>query len=79
MATRRVHLTYEGNTIKEPLIYLLGKKFKLITNIRGASISKELGLVTLEVEGEESEMEAGIAWLVEEGVKVEPIEMDVIE
>lgn len=79
MATRRVYLTYSESTIKEPLIYQLGHKFKVVTNIRGASISKDVGLVALELKGDDEEIEGALAWIASEGVKVEPIEKNVIE
>jgi len=75
MARRRVYMTYLGDVMKEPLIYELGHKFKIITNIRGATIKDDIGLVTLEVTGEDAELERGLAWLEAKGVKIEPIEM----
>lgn len=75
MSSRRVYLTYLGNAMKEPLIYQLGHKFKVVTNIRGATIKEDIGLVTLEVTGDEAEIDAGLEWLQSMGVKVEPIEM----
>jgi len=61
------------------LIYELGKRFELRTNLRGANISETMGLVALEVEGTRKEIDRGIAWLRESGVTVEPIEKNVIE
>ncbi len=75
MASRRVYLTYLDEAMKEPLIYELGHKFKVVTNIRGATIKEDIGLVTLEVTGDEGEIDAGLEWLQSMGVKVEPIEM----
>ncbi len=75
MSSRRVYLTYLGDAMKEPVIYELGHKFKLVTNIRGATIKEDIGLVTLEIIGDEDEIDAGIEWLKTMGVKVEPIEM----
>ncbi|MCH7959784.1 MAG: NIL domain-containing protein [Candidatus Hydrogenedentes bacterium] len=79
MASRRVYLTFSEESIKEPLIYQLGHSFKVVTNIRGATISKTIGLVALEVEGEEGEIDSALEWIVSKGVKVEPIEKNVIE
>lgn len=76
MAKRRVHLTYIGDVMKEPLIYHLGKKFDVVTNIRGATIKGDIGLVTLELEGAGDEIDRSLAWAAAEGVKVEPIEME---
>ncbi len=75
MSSRRVYLTYLGNAMKEPLIYELGHKFKVVTNIRGATIKEDIGLVTLEVTGDEDEIDTALDWIQSMGVKVEPIEM----
>jgi hypothetical protein len=75
----KVYLTYPPKLLKEPVIYQLGHKFRVITNIRGANVSAELGLVALEIDGPQSEVAAAIQWLSEIGVQVEPIEKNVIE
>ncbi|HSD09539.1 MAG TPA: NIL domain-containing protein [Candidatus Binatia bacterium] len=75
----KVYLTYPPKLLKEPIIYQLGQKFRVVTNIRGANISAEVGLVALEVDGAESEVSAALRWLAEIGVTVEPIEKNVIE
>lgn len=79
MALHRFYLTYSEEGIKEPIIYWVGQKFRVITNIRGASVSDHIGIVALELEGEESEIEGAVRWIAEQGVKVEPIEKNVIE
>ncbi len=76
MASRRVYLTYLGDVMKEPIIYELGRKFSVVTNIRGATIKEDIGLVTLEVTGEEDEIDQALQWIGTMGVKVEPIEME---
>lgn len=76
---RKVYLTYPQGLIKEPLIYQAGNKFRVVTNIRQASISEEIGLVALELEGELGEIQKAVQYFKDKGVKVEPIEKDVIE
>ena len=39
----------------------------------------EMGLIALEMEGQPSEINLAVSWLQEQGVKVEPIEKNVIE
>ncbi len=78
-AKEKFYLTYPPNLLTEPLIYRVGHKFKVVTNIRGASISSDLGLVALELEGTRTEIERAIEWLRSQGVQVEPIEKNVIE
>ena len=75
----RFYLTYPPALIKQPLIYLLIKKFDIIPNIRGANVSDEMGLLAMEIEGEQGDIDRAIAWLREQGVTVEPIEKNIIE
>ena len=70
---------FPSRLITRPIIYELGKKFEIITNVRQASITAEVGLVSIEVEGEREEIKKSIAWLEELGVKVEPVEINTIE
>ena len=76
MSSRRVHFTYLGESMKEPVIYEMGKKFDVATNIRGATIKGDIGLVTLELTGESDEIDRCLEWAESQGVKVEPIEME---
>jgi ABC-type methionine transport system ATPase subunit len=79
LVRQKVYLTYPVDLIKEPLIYQLGHKFKVVTNIRGANISDTMGLVAIELDGTQDEVDRAVAWLRDRGVNVEPIEMNVIE
>ncbi|HHL40165.1 MAG TPA: FeS-binding protein [Deltaproteobacteria bacterium] len=76
---KRVYLTYPKERIREPLIYEVGRRFRVVTNIRQASVSPSLGLVALEFDGEPEEIDKAIDFFIDKGVKVEPIELDVIE
>ena len=75
----RVYLTFPKKLVKEPLICLLAKKFDILFNIRGSTVTKDLGLVALEIDGQRAEVDRAIDWLKEKGVIVEPIEKNVIE
>ena len=76
---KKFYLTYSRELVKEPLIYLAGQQFKVATNIRQASISEELGLVALELDGDAAEIEKAVEFFKSKGVTVEPIELDIIE
>lgn len=78
MAKMRVYLTFPTDLIQVPVIYQLGKDYNIVTNIRRADVTPTHGWVALELEGREEDLERGIAWLKETGVKVDPIERDVI-
>ena len=65
--------------IKEPLIWKLGQKFPVMTNVRQASVTDEIGIVSLELDGKRADIKAAIKWLEKLGVSVEPVEINVIE
>lgn len=76
---KRVYLTYPKEQVKEPLLYNIGKLFNVVTNIRQATVSDTIGLVALELDGEPEEIDRAVKYFVDKGVKVEPIELDIIE
>ncbi len=75
----RLWLMYPARLITRPVIYELGQKFKVVPNIRQASVTPEVGIVSVELDGERAETKRAIAWLEELGIKVEPVEIQVIE
>ena len=79
MAIRRVKFTFPPGLITEPIIYRLGQKFNVVTNIRRADVREEMGWVVLELDGEEAEVERGLEWVTQMGVRIDPVSGDVIE
>jgi len=77
--TKRLWLTYPKKAIQRPVIYELGKKFEVVTNIRQASVTEEVGIVSLELLGDRAEIKKAIKWLEGLAIKVEPVEINVIE
>lgn len=75
---QRLWLMYPPKLIKKPFIWEVGHKFKVITNIRQASVTDEIGIVCLELDGLRKEVDAAIQWLEKGGVNVEPVEIGVI-
>jgi ABC-type methionine transport system ATPase subunit len=75
----RLWLMFPARLITRPIIWELGKKFALVTNIRQASVTEEVGIVSLSLAGERDEIKKAIEWLEELGVKVEPVEINTIE
>lgn len=76
MAKRRVMFTFTPETITEPIIYNLGQQYKLVTNIRLADVGEEKGWIILDLDGEDQDIEAGIAWVNSRGVRVDPVSED---
>ena len=56
-----------------------GSKFHIVTNIRQASVTDEIGIVCLELQGGQADVKASIHWLEKQGVNVEPVEISVVE
>lgn len=79
MGKQRVKFTFIGNLVKEPIIYNLGRDFKIITNIRRADVQEDMGWVVLELEGEEDEIQRGLNWVGSTGVRIDPVSGDVID
>jgi L-aspartate semialdehyde sulfurtransferase ferredoxin len=75
----RFWLMYPPRLITNPVIWELSHKFPVITNIRQASVTDEIGIVCLELDGKRDDVKAAVAWLEKQGVKVEPVEINVIE
>ena len=76
---RRLWLMYPPRLITSPIIWELSSKFNLITNIRQAEVRDEIGIICLELEGARDALKKATAWLERRGVKVEPVEINVIE
>src|SRR2546425_7204997 len=79
MARRRLKLIFGPSLVKEPVIYQVGRKFEIVTNIRRADVTRDQGWVLLEVSGEPEELDRGVEYLESRGVKVEPAEGDLVE
>lgn len=79
MARQRVKFTFPQELIKEPIIYELGKQFQLVTNIRRADVTADRGWVILELDGDMPEIERGLDWVRSKGVRIDPIEGDLVE
>lgn len=71
--TRKVFLTFPQRLISEPILYGLVQEYDIRTNIRGASVTDEIALVALQLDGEPDAVEAAIRHLQELGVTVEEL------
>jgi len=72
MPKRMVTLIFPQTLVTEPVIYRLSRQFKIIPNVRRARVTEKAGEVMLELEGEEEELNRGIAYLNTLGIRVEP-------
>jgi hypothetical protein len=75
----RLYLNYPPETITRPVIYELGQRFAVEFNIRSAGVSGDMGLVGLELSGDDDVLNEAVEWLRELGIRVDPIELDVVQ
>jgi ABC-type methionine transport system ATPase subunit len=81
MAIAKYFCTFPQDLIKEPIIsHTLHSKFGVVPNIRAASITEQMALVAVEIEGDDAAIQESVNYLRERGVSVEEIsEADHIE
>ncbi len=70
----RLQLIYPEELVKEPILCMVCKNFDVILNIRTAKVTKDTGILTVEIDGEAEEIESAIKFIEEKGVSVQPIE-----
>jgi ABC-type methionine transport system ATPase subunit len=75
----KLWLMFPPKLITTPVIWQLSQKYPVITNVRQASVTDEIGIVCLELEGKRADIKAAIAWLEKKNINVEPVEINVIE
>jgi len=79
MPSLRFHIRFPEEKIKEPVVYQIGREYKVITNVRRADVRETTGWMDLELTGETAEIERAIEGLRKKGVVVDPIELNVVE
>ena len=67
---RRFHVTFPETLGDEPVVYTLGRRFDVVTNIRRASLEDRSGWMILDLEGDEAAVAEAVSWLLEQGVEV---------
>jgi ABC-type methionine transport system ATPase subunit len=79
LETQRFWLTFNEENSRKPLISQMNKTFDVVFNIRNASVTPNIGIIALELEGEREVIKKAVAWLESNGVQVEPVEINTIE
>jgi ABC-type methionine transport system ATPase subunit len=74
----RLHLTFPRERIAEPVMCEIAREFDVTYSIRRANVDAHAGWMDLEMQGSDEEIERVIAHLQKRGVRVDPIEGDII-
>lgn len=70
MAKITVELTFPGELKKEPIIYYIGRDFKIVPNIIEASFSTTMGWAILTLDGDKKELERLFEYLKKKNITV---------
>ena len=79
MAKKLVKLTFPSKLVKKPVTFQMAKRFNIMPNLRRAKVTETVGVLVLELDGKQADLEKGIKYLIRTGVKVEPIVGSIIE
>ncbi len=78
MVNRRLSLSFPPHLIEQPVTYELIKEYGLKVNILSARITpREQGRLVVEVSGSRKDLKAGLDFVRNLGVEVEPLAQDV--
>ena len=75
----RLFVSFPEELVDRPMIYELVKRFDVVPNIRRANVEAHSGWVILELQGDEEQRAAAIAYLEGLGCTVNDMEGDVLE
>lgn len=67
----QVELTFPADLKDEPVLYQMGRNFKVIPNVLEASFSTEMGWTIITLEGEEAEINRLFDYLKTKNVSIE--------
>lgn len=74
-STQKCWLTFEAGRQNQPCLWKMTRKFPdVMFDIRQASVQKDIGIMAVLFTGDADEIEGAIKYLIELGVKVDPVE-----
>jgi len=74
----RFRLTFPRDRITDPVVCEVAKNFEVTFSIRRANVEADSGWMDLQLDGSEEEINRAIDYLQERGVRVDPVEGDII-
>ncbi len=68
---KRITFIIPEEMLLEPILYTITQQYDLKVSIYNSDISGNEGVMKLELEGEEKQIEEGLAWAMARGIRVE--------
>ena len=79
LGARRLVLHFARNLVSEPIVCRTIKEFELDFNIMKAAVTPDQeGLMVIQFSGTEENLDAGVRCLERAGVRVQPLELDIL-
>jgi ferredoxin len=76
---QKMVLHFPSTIVEQPCTYHLIKDYNLMINILKANINpRKEGFIVVEISGEKQDFSAGVAFLQSRGVKVHPLEQEIV-
>ncbi|MFZ1805107.1 MAG: NIL domain-containing protein, partial [Nitrospira sp.] len=60
MAHLRFHIRFPEDKIREPIIYQIGREYKVVTDVRRADVRETTGWADVELSGDTAEIERAV-------------------
>ena len=70
---KRITFVIPEEMLLEPILYSVTQQYDLKVSIYNSDLIGDEGVMKLELEGEEKQIEEGLAWAMTKGVRVETI------
>lgn len=78
MKAAKLFVAFPEELVAKPMIYEVVRRFDVVPNIRRANVEAHSGWMILELDGPPGARDGAIAWLVDQGCTVNPMEGDVV-
>jgi hypothetical protein len=70
---KRITFVIPEEMLLEPILYTVTQQYDLKVNIYNSDLIGNEGVMKLELEGEEKQIEEGLAWAMTRGIRIETI------
>jgi hypothetical protein len=70
---KRIIFVIPEEMLLEPILYAITQQYDLKVSIYNSDLIGNEGVMKLELEGEEKQIEEGLAWAMERGIRIETI------
>ncbi len=68
---RRIIFVIPEEMLLEPILYTISQQYDLKVGVYNSDLIGSEGVMKLELEGEEKQIEEGLAWAMERGIRIE--------